>query len=94
MSQVETSTSFADQIFSALGSLRDGAVSVYGDYLEYQLLEKELEAQAAGINTTTAPPAVTQGNGTSASLGGLNQSHLAYGAIGLSVLATLFVAFK
>lgn len=92
--EVETSTDFAEKIFSVFGSIRDGAASIYGDYLEYRALEKELEAQASGLNTTTQP-AYNQ-TSPAASVAGLqlNQNTLIYGAIGFSALLTLFVALK
>jgi hypothetical protein len=87
--------SYADRIFSGIGGLLDGAKSIAGDVFEYKLLSQEIEAQQAGINTSnkqptfaTAPPV------QNASVPVVDQSILTYGAIGLSVIATLFVLVK
>lgn len=87
--------SFADSIFSGLGGLIDGAKSVYGDILEYKLLSQEIEAQQAGVNTTSsnAPSYNTAAPSENVSTNP-NQNLMLYAALGLSALATLFVFVK
>jgi hypothetical protein len=86
---------YADRIFSGLGGLLDGAKSIAGDILEYRLLSQEIEAQQAGVNTTSQAPAFNNtAPAEGASLMNMDQNTLVYAAVGLSAIATLFVFIR
>ncbi len=44
-----------ESVFSTLGTVFDGAQSLLGDYLEYDLLKTEVDAQKQGLQTPTPP---------------------------------------
>ncbi|MBL4761678.1 MAG: hypothetical protein JKY93_03150 [Gammaproteobacteria bacterium] len=83
---MEQVNSGVESIFATLGSVFDGAQSILGDWLEYDLLKSEVEAQSAG-NTGSSnygqPTAQVQYLSTPT---GGNSKLAVYGLLGAAVL--------
>tara|TARA_R110002124_G_C8973012_1_gene515491 strand:+ start:9636 stop:9920 length:285 start_codon:yes stop_codon:yes gene_type:complete len=82
--------SYADRIFGAIGGIIDGATSVAGDYLDYKILEQEIDAQKSGQTSTPEPSYQTTAatDAYSAFSTPKAQAFMVYGALALSAVAT------
>ncbi len=87
-------TNVVDSIFGSFGNILDGAQSILGDYLEFDLLKTEIEAQRRG--TASADPVVYQNaaptNSTGGSSGGNNSTLIMAGAAVFALLGFLVLS--